>query len=143
MTLQRMVHPVDPSELEDYGVQFVSFRPLETITEGDAVYVNASGYIGRARADASGTMHAIGAAFRSIASGLLGRVITQGAFHSSNYNFSGFIGRQAFVSPTAAGGYSTTPPASSGQIVQQVGLFMDGSGLYVSIQGAFQRGQTL
>lgn len=141
--VQHQVHAIGPFELEDAGVVFAEFTTLETITEADAVYVNSSGRIGRARADASSTMHAIGAAFRGIASGLLGRVVTQGLLHSANYNFSGGIGRFGYVSTSAAGGVQITPPSASGQLVQVIGHIRNSSGLYVAIQGAFQRGQTL
>ena len=141
--LQRIVHPIDPSDLEDAGLVFAQFRTLEAITQGDSIYVNASGYIGRALATASGTMHAIGVAHRAIASGLIGRIVTHGAFHTSGYNASGFIGLLAYVSTGSAGGVQTTQPTASGQLVQAVGHWVDGSGVYVAIQGAYQRGQTL
>ena len=137
---QRIVHPIGPSELEDYGLLLQTYRTLEAITEGDAVYLNASGYLGRARANSSTTMHAIGVAHRAIASGIQGRVVTHGPFRTSGYNFSGFIGRNAYVSPDTVGAISTTPPTSSGQIVQHIGFLSDGSLLYVSIGTSFQRG---
>lgn len=141
---QRSVHPIGPSELEDAGVSFATFTTLETITESDGVYQNASGYIGRARADASSTMHAIGLAHRGIASGQPGRVVTHGPYRSDNLDGSGYIGRNAYISPSTAGALLTTPPTGSGQIVQAIGFWgPTRREVYVSLQGATQRGGTL
>ena len=134
--------PVGPLELQSPDQQFVAIRSLEAITEADSVYVNASGYLGRAVATASATMHAIGLAFQTTGSGLPTRVIVAGPFHSANINASGYIGRFAYAA-TAAGAPQTTPPSSSGQLVQVVGHYIDGSSIQVAIQGAFQRGGTL
>ena len=120
-----------------------NFTTLETITDGDLVYVNASTYIGRAQASASATMHAIGAAIGGGASGQLMSVRLHGPYISSNYDFSGSLGRQAYVSRSSAGGVSTIGPASSGDIVQTVGYMIARRTLFVSMGGAYQRGGAL
>lgn len=130
--------------MEDAGVSFATFTTLEAITESDGIYQNASGYIGRAQANASSTMHAIGLAHRGIASGRVGRVVTHGPYTSPNLDGSGFIGRNAYISPTTPGAILTTPPTASGQIVQAIGFWgPTRRDIYVSVQGATQRGGTL
>ena len=133
----------DPLNLRDYGVVFATFSSLEAITEGDAVYVNTSSYIGRAQANASSTMQAIGVAQRGILSGQPGRVITGGRKSTSNYSFSGFHGRQGYVSTGSAGGVQTTPPTSSGQVSQVLGFIADQTTLFVQPQRTWQVGGSL
>lgn len=140
---QRIIHPIDDFELRTGRIQTAVFTTLEAITEGDAVYVNSSGRIGLARADASSTMHAIGVASEGIASGFAGLVVTHGPKRTDNYDASGRLGLNAFVSPTTAGGVAGIPPSASGQIVQQIGVWRERRLLYVSLGGAFQRGGTL
>ena len=140
---QRIIHPLDNFELAAGIVQTEVFTALEAITEGDAVYVNSSGRVGRARADASSTMHAIGVAAEAIASLGAGRVITHGPKRTDNYDASGRLGLFAWVSPTTAGGVTGVPPTSSGQIRQQVGVWRERRLLYVSLGGASQVGGTL
>lgn len=140
---QRIIHQSGNFDLAPGLVQTIVLPALEAITEGDAVYVNSSGRVGRALANASSTMHAIGVAFEAIASGGAGQVVTHGPHRSANYDASGRLGLTAYVSPTAAGGIATTPPTASGQIVQQVGFWQERRVLYVSLGAAFQRGGVL
>ena len=139
----RSVRRVGDFELESGSAQMEVFTALEAITEGDAVYVNTSGRVGRARADASSTMHAIGVAFESIASLGAGRVVTHGPKRTDNYDASGRLGLFAWVSPSTAGGVTGVPPTSSGQIRQQVGVWRERRLLYVTLGGASQVGGVL
>ena len=144
--VQRIVHPIEPSDLEDAGVVFATFITLETITEGDAVYLNASNFIGRALASSSSTMYAVGIAFRGIASGQVGRVVTAGPKRTSNFSFSGFVGSLAYVSAASVGALRTTPPggpSASGNIVQSMGVMREPTLLNVAVGTPFQRGGTL
>ena len=140
---QRIIGQVDGFDLSTGLAQIEVFTALEAITEGDAVYVNSSGRIGRARADASSTMHAVGVAAESIASLGAGRVVTHGPKRTDNYDASGRLGLFAWVSPTTAGGVTGVPPTSSGQIRQQVGVWRERRLLYVSLGGASQVGGVL
>lgn len=140
---QRIIHPIDDFELAVGRAQYEVFEAAAAITQGDAVFVNSSGRVDRARADASSTMHAVGVAYEAIASGGRGRVVTHGPMRSDNYDASGRLGLFAYVSPTSAGGVTGVQPSSSGQIVQQVGVWRERRLLYVSLGGAFQRGGTL
>ena len=139
----RSVRRIGDFELESGSAQMEVFTALEAITEGDAVYVNTSGRVGRARADASSTMHAVGVAFESIASLGAGRVVTHGPKRTDNYDASGRLGLFAWVSPSTAGGVTGVPPTSSGQIRQQVGIWRDRRLLYVTLGGASQVGGVL
>lgn len=127
---------------EDYHDEV--YRSVDNnIVEASVVYVDSSGFIARAQANASSTMHGIGLAVHPIPSGFVGRVRTRGPLTSDNLDFSGFIGRNAYVSAAAAGAVSTTPPTASGQIVQQIGFMRGRRTISVSIGGAFQRGGSL
>ena len=139
----RSVRRIGDFELQPGLVQLEVFEAAAAITEGDAVFVNSSGRVDRARADASSTMHAIGVAFEAIASGGRGRVVTHGPKRTDNYDASGRLGLFAYVSPTTAGGVTGVQPSSSGQIVQQIGVWRERRLLYVSLGGAFQRGGAL
>lgn len=140
---QRIIGQIDDFDLAVGRAQIEVFTALEAITEGDAVYVNTSGRVGRARADASSTMHAVGVAFESIASLGAGRVVTHGPKRTDNYDASGRLGLFAWVSPTTAGGVTGVPPTASGQIRQQVGIWRERRLLYVSLGGASQVGGSL
>ena len=140
---QRIIGQVDGFDLSTGLAQIEVFTALEAITEGDAVYVNSSGRIGRALANASSTMHAIGVAAEAIASLGAGRVVTHGPKRTDNYDASGRLGLFAWVSPTTAGGVTGVPPTSSGQIRQQVGVWRERRLLYVSLGGASQVGGVL
>ena len=132
---QRIVHPIGDFELAPGRVQIAIFTTLEAITEGDAVYANTSGNIGRAQADASSTMPAIGVASEGIASGGAGQVVTHGPVRSTNYDSSGFIGREAWVSDAAAGALLNVPPSTSGLLRQQLGVWQEREVLYVTLAG--------
>ncbi len=135
---------VGPLDIADYGISFAQFpRALAALTEGDVGYVNTSGYVGRAVATSSSTMRGIGVV--GIGGALSGqplKIITQGFFHSANFNFSGYIGGDLYT-PTAAGAPTPIQPSASGQISQVIGQAVDGSGIYVAVQASIQRGGTL
>lgn len=136
----RTVRSIGPEEIAEARRRLGVFRSQDTIADGDVVYVNASGYIARAQANASSTMHAIGVADQAIASGLQGAVVFAGHKYSSNYNFSGSIGRNAYVSAATAGAILGTKPTSSGWIVQQIAIITGYQTMQVSIGGAYQVG---
>lgn len=140
---QRFIRRVGDFEREPDGTEIAIFTAAAAITEGDAVFVNSSGRVDRARADASATMHAVGVAYEAIASAGAGRVVTHGPMRSDNYDASGRLGLFAYVSPTSAGGVTGVPPSSSGQIRQQVGVWRERRLLYVTLGGATQVGGTL
>lgn len=139
----KAVSDIGPLQLADYGISFVTFpRSLAALVDGDVVYLNTSGWVGRAAANASSTMRGIGVAAGANSSGTPARLVTQGVYHSTSYNFSGFIGGDLFT-PLSVGAPTPTQPTLSGQVVQVIGQAVDGSGLYVQVQGTFQKGGTL
>lgn len=135
---RHIIHRIGPHEIAE-DVHDNAFRPLEALGEGDTVYMNASGYIGLARANASGTMHAIGVTVRAASSGLVGPIRSYGRLVSSSFDFSGFIGKNAYVSPDTAGGITLLPPSNSGEIIQLVGMPVSQRELMVNIGAAAQR----
>ena len=139
----RIIHPLGDFDLQTGRAQIEVFEAAVAITEGDAVFVNSSNRIDRARADASATMHAVGVAFEAIASAGRGRVVTHGPMRSDNYDASGRLGLFAWVSPTTAGGVTGVQPSASGQIRQQVGVWRERRLLYVTLGGASQVGGVL
>mgnify|MGYP001611171623 CR=1 FL=1 len=139
MLRQRVIHPIGKSEIE-LGIHDLAIISQDTIAEGDALYVSSSGYIARARADASGTMHAIGVAVRATSSGNPGPVRTEGELDSGNYSFSGYIGRLAYVSVATAGAITAIPPAASGNIEQVIGVIAGRTKIIVRPGRSIQRG---
>ena len=112
-----------------------------SIADGDAVYVNTSGKIARAQANASGTMPAIGITMGAIASGQQGNVMVQGLY--SGVNMSGLqVGQSVFVSPVQAGKLIIHQPTLSGQIVQRMGYAHNASTIYIIRGDQFQVGGT-
>lgn len=103
---------------------------LSALTDGDAVYLNSNG-IGPAQANASSTMHAIGVAIGSANSGDPASWRPNGVYTSSQYNFSGDIGKNLYVSTGTAGGLVTEPPGSSGQIVQLMGFVLSQTSIMI------------
>lgn len=141
MTLSRRsrtVHPIGRSEVAE-DLTDLNFTTADTFAEGDLAYINSSGYILRAQANASSSMHAIGVSVGAAASGFQASIRNRGRFTSDNYDFSGFIGRFAYASTATAGAIQTTPPGSSGQIVQVVGHMVARRSLVISLGHAFQR----
>ena len=134
----RTVHRTGPSEIAG-DLLDINFVTADTFAEGDLAYTDASGYILRAQANASASMHAIGVLVKAAASGLQASVRNRGLFTTSNYDFSGFIGRYAYAATGTAGAIQTTPPALSGQIVQVVGYMTGRRDLVISLGHAFQR----
>jgi hypothetical protein len=139
--LQQIVHPFGPHDLEDAGLVFATFQSIDTIAEGDSLYLNASGRVAPTLANASATMHSIGVAFRGAASGDLVKVVVFGQKSAPNYNASGFIGLDAFVSAATAGRITGTAPAASGNIAQVIGRWFSGSGLLVQVSRGRQRNE--
>lgn len=161
--ITRIIHDVDSFDLETLGVKTIDldnlavvaakiaaqavatsnlaygvtvreqYTSLEALSDGDPVYLNTSGYIGQARSNASSTMHAIGVIDGDVLSGVAGQVIIHGPHESSNYDFSGFIGKLGYVSPDTTGGIETSDINSSGEIVQSVGQIINHSGILVKI----------
>ena len=111
----------------------------DSIAIRDTVYFNASGHIARAQANSSSYMPAIGVALETIASGAIGGVATGGLV--TGYNFSGYIGKQAYVSPDTAGGITPLrSTVTSGMLVQVIGHITNCSTLLVQVGTMLQLG---
>jgi len=122
-----------------YGTQRqLQFTSADTIAIRDAVYIGSAGTVLRAQANASGTMPTVGVAAEAMASGAIGAVAAAGLV--SGYNFSGYVGREVYVSPATAGLVTPIPPGASGQIVQVVGKAYNVSTLLIQVGTMLQVG---
>ena len=123
-----------------YGTQVrVNYPCGDTLTRLQAVYVTSDGYVVRAMANSSGTMPAIGIVLDTQSTtGNLVRVAVAGL--QDGFNFSGYIGKTAFVSPATAGLVTPIPGATSGQILQKMGVAINTSTLLIQIGGMLQVG---
>jgi hypothetical protein len=148
--ITHIVHRIGPGDIAPEAVQDKHldeditvrdwYTPLETITDGDCFYRGSASTVGRARANASSTMACVAIATADIASGIAGKGQRAGPFHSANYNFSGYVGLQAYVNPAAAGPPVAIHSATSGQLVQSVGEICDQSGIIIQIGACLQQG---
>ena len=117
----------------------IEITSADTLAALDAVYIGTAGTVLRARANASSTMPAIGVATLATVSGAVATIATEGLVYG--FNFSGYVGREIYVSPDTAG--AVTPLGGtivSGQLVQVVGKAYNVSGLLLQIGPALQRG---
>lgn len=147
MGIEKILSEIGTQKIEDlsiqsgdlaYGTQArVNYPCGDTLTRLQAVYVTTDGYVARARADASGTMPAIGVVLDTeTTTGNLVRVAVGGL--QDGFNFSGYIGRTAFVSPATAGLVTPVPGATSGQILQKVGVAVNTSTLLIQVGAMLQ-----
>ena len=94
--------------------------------EGMVVYVPSDGHADLAQADAVATSGAIGLAFADVLIGATGSYITEGQIERTDWaaitgTTSLTPGAVYFLSPTTAGGMSTTPPNATGESIVRVG----------------------
>jgi len=134
----RIVFRIGEQELTE-DVHDFALVAFEAIAEGDGVYINSSSRVAPARADASGTMHVAALAVTAIASGDLGPLRDRGPLPSTNYDFSGFVGQNAYISTGTAGQITEVVPSASGQIVQQVGTIRAPNLIQIDIGPGAQR----
>lgn len=100
----------------------------ENLSGGQAVHVNASGYIGMAQTNVSARMPAVGIMEDPVAADALGTVFIGGTVSAGAYNFSGYLGRAVFVSTSGL----IRLAATSGQ-VQMMGVVENQSSISVSV----------
>lgn len=112
-------------------IEEATFYALGGLSDGHVVYADTAGWIGCAVVNVSGQMPAVGVVDGAVASGILTNVKTLGIHRSANYNFSGYVGRQAYVSSTS-GAIATWKAVTSGQY-QSVGLIVNASSLLLAI----------
>jgi hypothetical protein len=89
------------------------------ITARDVLYAPTSGHIALARADALATSKVIGIAVEDISSSATGLYAVVGAVTSTGWGLT--TNAIYYLSPTVAGGITSTAPTTIGQYVVPVG----------------------
>ena len=109
---------------------------VEPVKMGDALYIATDdGKVGLAQGDVGvGKYPCIGLAATSAASGTNVEVVVGGLFSSPAYDFSGYVGKLAYLDPSTAGGVTPVEPSLSGQVKQRLGFIVNYSTLLVHIE---------
>jgi hypothetical protein len=101
-----------------------------TLIAGQVVYSSAADHINKAKADAAGTVRAIGLVTAAITSGATGSVQTSGIVVLTTGQWDAVAGTTGgltyntpyYLSAATAGLLTPTPPNTAGQFVKEVGL---------------------
>lgn len=118
LKLSLLTVEVDVEGLEDAILPEVT--AAANIAARDIVYVSAAGTVNLARADNATTQRAFGIAPAAIASAGTGAILTVGIVTSTGWGLT--AGSIYYLSPTVAGGITTTAPSSAGQYIVPVGI---------------------
>jgi len=111
----------DKEKLNDIDVRTSAIEALEDLSAGDAVHIVDSGglKVRKASANSSDQYPADGFIKDNCSSGSTVQVY----FVGINSNVTGLsIGADVYLSDTTAGGYTTTAPNGTGELVQRVGV---------------------
>lgn len=98
----------------------------------EVVYVSAAGTVNLAQANALATSKAFGIAPANILSGATGTILTVGIVTSTGWGLT--ANAIYYLSPTVAGGITTTAPSTSGQYVVPVGIALSSTQLMFNPQ---------
>jgi len=110
-----------------------SLVAMESVSEGDAVYLHPSGGVGLADANDVNKVKAIGIAYANASSGSSPGVVLIGRKQASGYSFAtGDKGKDLYLS-TTPGGLTTTPPSASGSYIQRMGHVWDTDTILVNV----------
>lgn len=114
------------------------FQPdVEAAADIDArevVYVSAAGTVDLAQADNATTQRVFGIATEDIASGAEGPLLTVGVVTSSGWALT--AGSIYYLSPTVAGGITTTAPSTAGQYIVPIGIALSTTQLMFNPQSS-------
>ncbi len=105
-----------------------SFISAEPISGGRAVSFNSSGAVQIAMASVPSKTPAVGIVIDNVASGQSTRIYNRGSVRSSQFNFSGYIGKPVWVG-TSGNIVSSGAPAESGNVHIPLGTITSHSGL--------------
>lgn len=94
---------------------------------GQALYMKSNGAYGLAQADAAGTIPCSAIWIAS------GKVLLIGTIRDDSYDFT--VGGYVYVSESVAGGFTTTAPSTSTNIVQKVGIADSADSMYFNPGG--------
>jgi len=120
----------------------VTITSSTTLAAGVPVYINGSGTVTAADADAASTMPAIGINTTDLSGGAgEAEILLLGIWHDETYNFTAgadvFIGLDPASSTANSDvlGITTTAPTGSGDTVQKVGVVLTADTVFVNFTG--------
>lgn len=117
-----------------FGQDAIAATAGEALSGGDIVYFNGTGQV--MKADATTLAKAgRGYVLTAVANGAIATVF----FDDSNTGLSGLTPGATYFLSATAGGVTTTPPTTSGQIVQEIGFAASATVLRVNIQEPITR----
>jgi hypothetical protein len=130
---------------------YISAEQIPQFTNGNAspivigtpVYVSADDTVDKAKADASGTVEAVGlVADPSISAASSGGIQVDGVFTASTAQWDAVAGTTGgltadtiyYLSATTPGAITATAPSTTGQYVKEVGIAISTTELKINIQ---------
>jgi hypothetical protein len=102
----------------------------EALSAGDVVYISGTNQVMKARADVMATARAIGIADEAISNGNTGAIMVAGNRAVNGVSTAGIT---YFLSDSAAGQVTSTPPTGSGRIVLEIGVSSSTTNLELKI----------
>lgn len=111
------------------GADAVTLVAGEALAAGDMVYITSGGVVMKADATAIGKA-ARGYVLTAVSNGANATVY----FDESNSAVTGLTPGATYYLSATAGALTTTPPTTSGQIVQEIGFATSATNLHVNIQ---------
>lgn len=135
-------HVVRPRQIvEEIIITELLFKNIEAgqaLSEYDVVYQDGD-LIKKAKGDSLDTMDAIGLMNNAVALGVLGDVIIRGRVENSAWSWTS--GSPLFVSDSATGEMTHTPPSASGHISQHLAKALTATLIEVNPRSSYQIGQ--
>lgn len=130
---------LDAYTLDIDVVTMESGETSENIPAGAPVYVDSSGKVLRAQANALATSYVLGLARETLAPGATGPIQTDGVISLPSWaDITGSAsltpGSRYFLDPDNPGKLTTTPPSTTGQTVVFVGTALSATDLEISIR---------
>lgn len=133
--------PVADAVANADAVTLSSAEAAATINPGAPVYVSGASAMKRAKADAWATVNAIGLAMAAAAPAASAAVKTAGPMTLTTAQWDAVTGATGgltpgaryFLSPSSAGGLTTTPPTTAGQFAAPVGIAISATTMLVRI----------
>ena len=112
-----------------------------TLIAGQVVYPSAADHVNKAKADAAGTVDAVGLAAAAVASSATGAIQTSGVVTLSTAEWDALAGTSGgltfktryYLSAATAGLLTATPPSSVGQYVKEIGIAMSTTELLITL----------
>lgn len=116
------------------GADAVTLTAGEALVAGNFIYINGSGQVMKADATAIGKK-AVGYVLSAVSSGATATVY----FDESNTGLTGLTAGSTYYLSATAGGVTTTPPTTAGQIVQELGVATSTTSIHVNFKSPIIR----